>query len=150
MRTFKIVLSILTLIPLGTGLLDLVLGVRALQLLDPLLSTQALSNPSLDSQFRFAGAIWVGYAVLIVLIMSDFWRYATLLRILLVIIFVSGIGRAASMFQLGMPTPIFVGATLLELIGMPLLLWWHWLLEQSQVRSVSHDESNLRFTDHAA
>jgi len=125
MRNFKLVLVILGFIPLATGLLDLLVGVEALQWIDPSIPTEAIWQPTLGSQIRFAGAIWFGYAALLALALSDLQRYATLLRLLFAIIFVSGIGRLLAQIQLGDPAVPFVWAMLLEIIGMPILLWWH-------------------------
>jgi hypothetical protein len=42
----------------------------------------------------------------------------------MLMVFVGGIGRAISMFIVGMPPAPFIGFTVLELVGMPLLTWW--------------------------
>lgn len=41
------------------------------------------------------------------------------------VLVLSGIGRAVSMLQYGLPLPPLVGAAVLELAGIPLLLGWH-------------------------
>jgi hypothetical protein len=44
----------------------------------------------------------------------------------------AGVGRVASIIQVGLPAPELVGArafvigtTAIEIVGMPLLWWWH-------------------------
>jgi len=130
MRAFKAALYLLAVIPLLTGALDLVVGLRVQALIGAQLSPEGFRDPLLNSQIRFFGAIWFGFGVLLVVCLSDINRYSSLLRGSLAIVFLGGLGRVASLFQFGFPTgtqgvAFVVAATAIEIIGMPLMLWWH-------------------------
>jgi hypothetical protein len=129
MRAFKIVVFVLALIPIVTGPLDIALGLEAPHLLGAALSPEDLRDPVLDSEIRFFGAFWFGVGPLILLCLWDLPRYAPMLRGLLAIVFLAGVGRTYSMAHLGLPSTaigkIFVVcATLSQVVGMPLLLIW--------------------------
>jgi hypothetical protein len=132
MRALIILVRLLCLIPLGTGALDLLLGGRALSTVGTQLTAEALADPSLNSQLRFFGAIWLGFGVLLWHASSDLKAHATGFRLLCAALILSGIGRLISLLQLGVPAAPFVAAMGVELVVMPAVLWWHWyLLRQS-------------------
>jgi hypothetical protein len=108
-----------------TGALDLVLGARVLSAAGAAVSAEALADPVLNSQVRFWGAIWFGCGVVLDVVGRDLHGHALWFRLLCGVLFLSGIGRAVSMLQFGLPSPPFIGATALELVGIPLWLWWH-------------------------
>lgn len=124
MHAFRWTFRVLALIPLVTGLLEVAMGLGSLGTLGVPMSRDALTHASADSGWRFLGAVWAGYAVLIWYATTDLVRNAGLMRILLGALFFSGIARAISVWQLGWPVAPFVAAMLLELIGMPLAWWW--------------------------
>jgi hypothetical protein len=134
MGLFRAILFVLSAIPLLTGLLDMLYGTGAIPLFGGTLPATALTEPSLDSQIRFLGAIWMGFGVLIVYAASDLHRHATLFRLIAVILIASGVGRIASLVQLGAPAPVFQGAIFVELVVVPLLLFWHARLIRSTTR----------------
>ena len=122
--------GLLALIPLCTGALNLGMGLRAQGLIGAQLSPEGFRDPLLNSQIRFYGAIWFGFGVLLCVCLSDLNTYSSLLRGSLAIVFLGGVGRVASLFQFGLPTgtlgkAFVVAVTVIEIIGMPLLLWWH-------------------------
>ena len=130
MRGFKITFYLLALIPLLTGALNLGLGLQAQGLIGAQLSPEGFRDPLLNSQIRFYGAIWFGFGVLLCVCLSDLNKYSWLLRGSLAIVFLGGVGRVASLVQFGFPTTTLgvsfvVAVTAIEIIGMPLLLWWH-------------------------
>jgi Domain of unknown function (DUF4345) len=124
-NNLKIVIRILCLVPLLTGLFDLVLGAGALSSVGVDLSRTVLDNATLNSQLRFFAAIWLGFGVMLWIVASDLVQHATWFRLMCCILILSGIGRLASIMQFGLPAPPFIGATVLELAGIPLLLMWH-------------------------
>jgi hypothetical protein len=134
MRLFQTFLITLSAIPLLTGLADLLYGTHVIPLLGATLPAAALSEPTLSSQIRFWGAIWMGFGVLIVYAASDPHRQSTLFRLLAVILVISGVGRVASFVQHGAPAPFFMGAIFVELVVVPLLLFWHARLIRSATR----------------
>jgi hypothetical protein len=125
MQWLKTVVQILCLLPLITGAMDLVMGARVLNAAGAALSVEALSDPILNSQIRFWGAIWFGFGVVLWVVARDLHGNALWFRLLCGVLLISGIGRAVSMLQFGLPSPPLIGATVIELVGIPLLLWWH-------------------------
>jgi hypothetical protein len=138
MRAFRMIILLAAVVPLLTGPLDLALGAQAPQLIGARLSAHDLRDPLLNSQIRYFGAIWFGVGVLVMMCLSDLKRHSLLLRVTLGVVFLGGLGRTASLAQFGLPTnPIgaaFVTVTtLIEIVGVPLLLWWHAHLDQHLV-----------------
>ena len=130
MRAFKITLYLLAVVPLLTGALDLVIGLHAQRLIGAQLAQEGFGDPLLNSQIRFFGAIWLGIGVLLFVFLSDISKYSFLLRISLGIVFLGGLGRVVSIVQFGLPSTVegaafVVSVTAIEIIGMPLLFWWH-------------------------
>ena len=133
MRGFKTTLYLLAVIPLLTGLLNLGQGVQAQGLIGAQLSPEGFRDPLLNSQMRFYGTIWFGFGVLLCVCLADIKKYSSLLRGSLAIVFLGGIGRIVSLIQFGLPpttmgTAFVAAVTTIEIIGMPLLLWWHSLV----------------------
>jgi hypothetical protein len=130
MRALKTVLYLLALVPFLTGALDLMLGLQAQGLIGAQLSPEGFRDPLLNSQIRYFGAIWFGFGVLLFVCLSDITKYSSLLRGLLCIVFLGGLGRVASLFQFGLPqsaqgAAFVVAVTGIEIVGIPILLWWH-------------------------
>jgi hypothetical protein len=132
MKFFVWTCRALSAIPLITGLLGIALGLSQLVAVGVAIPEDVIRNASIDNQWRFFGVVWTGYAALIWYATSDIKRHWTLLRILLLILALSGAGRALSVALTGWPIPPFIGAMMLELIGMPLLYFWARALIKSQ------------------
>lgn len=133
MNPFETVVFLLAIIPLVTGLLKLVMGLRAQALIGARLPPEVFDDALLNSQMRFYGTIWFGFGVLLCLCLSDISAYSSLLRGSLAIVFLGGIGRVATLFQFGVPagalgTAFVAAVTAIEIVEMPLLFWWHWQL----------------------
>ena len=132
MRVFTIVLKVLASVPVLVGLSHLFMGLGSDALLGAKLPLEVLSDPVLDSQNRFYGVIFIGYGTLIFLCASDVRKYSSVLRIVAGFIFLGGFGRLVSIVLFGLPTPPVIALIAVELIGVPLLLWWHFrVLQQS-------------------
>ncbi len=117
-------LRIAALIPLLVGALHMALGLGAEAMLGAEVSTEALANPSLDSQNRFYGAAFTLYGVLLFICTTDLTRYAPVFRMLMVCLFLGGVARIISWFVTGWPVPMIVGLWASELILPPLALLW--------------------------
>jgi hypothetical protein len=135
MDALAIFLRLLAAIPLLTGAFDLVMGLAGRGLLGAELAPEGFRDPVLNSQIRFFGAMWLGYGVVLLLIASDVEKYSSLLRAMVAVTFLAALGRVASIVQFGLPSPGLVGArafvigtTAIEIVGMPLLWWWHAVL----------------------
>jgi Domain of unknown function (DUF4345) len=124
MRAFQWTLRAMAMIPLVTGLMEVWMGLGSLKAIGVILPAEVWVQPSVDNNWRFLGTIWASYAVLVLYAVSDPRRHATLLRILLTVLFLSGVARAASVLLTGWPVPPFIAAMGFELLVMPLMLLW--------------------------
>lgn len=129
MRKFQITLYVLAIIPILTGLLDLVLGLRAIETFSQGLSSTFFNDELFNAQYRFLGGVWLGIGVLLYLAAKDLKKYSTMLKVVLWSIFLGGIGRLVTILHLGLPentagTAFVVGNLLIETFGMLALLWW--------------------------
>lgn len=125
MGRYSLTLKWLAPVFIVAGLLHVVLGLRADQLLGAVISAQSIADPVLDSQNRFYGAAFMLYGVLLYLAATDLLRYQTLLRCLLGVFFIGGLARLVSIALVGVP-----GAWVIALMGSELLLpplLWLWL-----------------------
>jgi Domain of unknown function (DUF4345) len=118
-RTFQAIVAILAIIPLATGVLTMM----------------GLSNPEykaagfpmhivLDSNLRFYGGVWFGLGAVLLWMLPRLRTETKLFRAFSLMIFIGGIGRLLAMVFVGWPPVPFIAFTALEIIGMPLLVWW--------------------------
>jgi Domain of unknown function (DUF4345) len=115
----QIVTATLAAIPVATGLISM-FGID-----DPLYSSAALPRSALlDGNLRFFGGAWLGLGIAMYWLIPNIEKQTSLFRALWGMVFVGGIGRLVSMFMLGLPPVPFIGFTLLELIGAPLMVLW--------------------------
>lgn len=122
-KPLQIFLVILGFVPIVTGLLGL-LGVN-----DPLYASLGLpQSPLLDSNMRFYSGVWFVLGIAVLATVSNLEKHFSLYCVLWGMIFVGGVGRLLSLFVLGVPPIPFVGFTVLEVIGAPLFLYWHYRL----------------------
>lgn len=124
MRTFVLVLRLLSVVIFLVGALHLILGVEADVLLGATLSAGTVADPTLDSQGRFYGVSFALNGVLLLLCASDIRRYATVLRCVLWVFIAAGIARLLSIAIYGVPPPPVVVLLVIELIVPPALVWW--------------------------
>lgn len=126
-----IVLRVFCVIPFLTGAADLFGGVKFLQTAGATVSGSERVDPILNNQIKFWGAIWFGYGLSLWWASYDVRGRSTLVRILLATLFLSGLGRALSVYEFGWASVVLTGAMALELIGAPALVLWHgWLLRR--------------------
>ena len=124
-RALQISMTLLGAIPVITGILTM------FGLSDPLYASAHLAaNSLLDSNLRFFGDTWFGLGLAVWWLIPAIDKRGSTFRILWGMIFLGGIGRALSMIYAGMPPAPFIGFTLLELIGAPLLIAWQYRIEQ--------------------
>ncbi|AXQ27817.1 DUF4345 domain-containing protein [Solimonas sp. K1W22B-7] len=109
------------------GLVAVGIGVGALMGLDdPIYAKLQLQGATaLDNNLRFYGGLWLSLGLMALWLVPRLAVERTLFRAIFVAIFVGGLGRVLSMIFAGMPPPEFVAFMLLEIIGAPLVLFWH-------------------------
>ncbi|NOT03880.1 MAG: DUF4345 domain-containing protein [Anaerolineales bacterium] len=122
-KLLQISLIILGLVPTITGALTM-MGIN-----DPLFADLHLPHSALlDSDLRFLGGVWLGLGITVLATVSYLEKYFAVYRILWGMIFLGGIGRLISMFVIGLPPVPFIGFTVLEIVGAPIFLYWHYQL----------------------
>lgn len=129
MRAYRIVLTLLALIPILTGPLDLALGLQAPRALGMALSPADLADPLLNSQIRFFGAVWFGVGLVMLVCARDLERHALVLKVIFASLVIAGMGRLAALFQFGLPrsavgTAFVQVTTAVELILVPAMAFW--------------------------
>lgn len=129
-RSLQIVSAVLGLIPIVTGLTGMT-GIH-----DPLYAAAHLApDVFLDSNLRFFGGVWLGLGVAMWWIVPTIEKQTLAFRILWGMIFAGGMGRLLSMVALGVPPVPFVGFTVLEIVGAPLMVLWQKSVAKGSVAS---------------
>jgi Domain of unknown function (DUF4345) len=112
-HALQITVAVLGAIPVITGILTM------FGLSDPLYASAHLpANTLLDSNLRFFGGTWLGLGLAVWWLIPAIEKRGSTFRILWGMIFLGGIG----------PAP-FIGFTLLELLGAPLIILWQYRIE---------------------
>ena len=124
MRSLALVLKLLAPVFFIVGALHLVLGLGADALLGAKVSTEAMTDPALDSQNRFYAVAFTLYGVLLFLCSTDIPKYATVLRCVLWVFFAAGLARFVSIALHGSPPPMIWLLLVGEVVPPPLLAWW--------------------------
>ena len=116
-RGFQIVVGILSLIPIYYGGMGMITGAAGL------MPAEAVT-PAIDSQYRFLSAVYLGLGAMIMWLLPNIDKQATLFRIIVAILFLGGLARLYSYVSVGAPPANFVFGIVLELC-LPLLILWH-------------------------
>lgn len=125
-KPLQITMLLLGAIPVITGILTM-FGLN-----DPIYVSAGLPrNPLLDSNLRFFGGVWLGLGLAAWWLIPAIEKHTSVFRVLWGMIFIGGVGRVISMFFLGLPPAPFIGFTILELIGAPLLIVWQHRISQT-------------------
>lgn len=122
-RTLLQILTVLlALVPILTGAAGMLLGPAELKTFSPISTV----DPShvLDSNYRYFSGLWLALGICLLFTVRSIELNGLLFKVVWGAIFIGGLGRALSMFQLGLPLPPFIGFTALELIGAPLFIYW--------------------------
>ncbi|GAA3754091.1 hypothetical protein HDA32_004376 [Spinactinospora alkalitolerans] len=114
-RGLQVAVAVLALVPILTGLNDVLLG-------PTMIPGGGEVTPSVDGTFRFNGLFWLATGVIALWMVPRIEWVTTPFRLLFGLIFVGGLVRLLSVAVTGWPHPVFIGAMLMELIGMPLLI----------------------------
>lgn len=128
-RGLQLILGLLSLIPLIVAILGLTSG------LGRWLPAEAIT-PEFDSHYRYITGFYISLAVTAWWIIPNIEQHKTALRILSGAIFMGGLGRVISFWQVGAPSPLALVFTSLELC-FPLLLIWQAKLPRNRQPRIS-------------
>jgi hypothetical protein len=115
-RGLQIVLGVLSVIPLIVSVSGLLLGTARFL-------SDDLVTPSFDTQYRYQMGYYISLALLAWWVIPNIEKHVIPLRIISASIFLGGIGRVISLFDVGRPPPLALAFIALELC-FPLLLLW--------------------------
>jgi len=117
-RALQIVLGTLAVIPFASGAAGVLVGPPALPGVDGPVPTDV------DSEYRYTHAVYLTLAPVLWGALPRIEREATAVRAVSAAIFLGGVARLVSWRASGRPHPVLVGATALELAGIPVLVAW--------------------------
>jgi hypothetical protein len=131
-RTLLVVIAVLATVPVLSGLLGIVVGPGALPGGGPV-------NATIDSEYRFTNVFWLAAGLLIWWSLRRPERRADVTRLILAIASLGAVPRLISVAVTGWPHPVFIGALVLELLVVPLVIWWHVRTFPRRVRSLLNE-----------
>ena len=116
-RGLQIVLAVLSLIPLAFAVMGLFGGGAGA-------NGGVEVAAELDNQLRYLSAYYLSLTFLIWWVLGDLENRGTVLRLLILAIFLGGLARLYSFLTVGPPPVHMIGGMALEL-GSPVLALWH-------------------------
>lgn len=129
-QILRVVLIVLSLIPLATGLNGIVQG-------PPGLPEPTTATATLDSEYRFVNVFWLGAGGVLFWSAWQVVERAAAARFVPVLAALGGLARLWSAVQTDWPHPIFIGTIVLELVVVPAVIWWHWRVTRGGARRLS-------------
>lgn len=114
----RLVVTIFGLVCCAIALAHIVLGPSAIPDSVPV-------NATMDSEDRFYATLFLGFGAALIWAARDLSARGGLFGALLLIFFLAGLARIVSMLMVGLPHPLFIILTGVELVLPPLLWWWH-------------------------
>ena len=117
-RLLLAVLWILGAVPIATGLLAIIGGPTVAPGGGP-------TTASIDSEYRFVNVFWLGAGGILYWTLLKPAARALVTRVVLIFAATGGIARLISVVVVGWPHPVFIATIVLELVIVPLVIWWH-------------------------
>jgi hypothetical protein len=116
-RGLQVTITIFSVLPLLVGGLGIVLGTTRW------LPAQMITA-DFDSHYRYIAGYYVSLGLLGLWVAPKIEKHTGLLRIICASIFIGGLGRVASIVQVGLPGPMATVFTIFELCFPLVLLLW--------------------------
>jgi hypothetical protein len=125
-RGLQFTLAVLSLIPIAIGIIGIVLGTSRWL-------PAKVMTPEFDSHYRYIAGYYISLGILGLWMIPRIERATSIFRIICASVFIGGVGRVASIAQVGLPSPMTLFFTAFELC-FPLLLLW-----QAKISRPHHD-----------
>jgi hypothetical protein len=122
-RGLQLTLAVLSMIPIAVGIMGIALGTSRWLPADAI-------TPEFDSHYRYIAGYYVSLGMLTLWIIPRIEKHRSLFRIICASVFIGGIGRVASIVQVGLPGSLAIFFTAFELC-FPLFLFWQAKLSHS-------------------
>jgi Domain of unknown function (DUF4345) len=129
-RALQIVLGVLSLVPLTVALQGIVMGA------DRILPTEVVTA-QFDSHYRYLSGVYLAVSFTIWWAIPTIERRGAMVRIVCLGIVAGGIGRLLSIVQVGEPDRLAIGFTVFELLGVPLIAGWQYLVWRQYGRALA-------------
>ncbi|GAA1982687.1 hypothetical protein GCM10009718_19900 [Isoptericola halotolerans] len=117
-RALIVVLALLGTVSVASGLSGILLGPEFAPGGGP-------TTASVDSEYRFTNAFWLAGGIALWWSLRRPGERASTTRVVLAVAFLGGLARLVSVAAVGWPHPVFVGTLALELVVVPVIVWWH-------------------------
>jgi hypothetical protein len=118
-RLLQIINAILALMTIALAGASLIFGIES-----PIYGGSLSDIPVLDSNLRFFGGLGLGLGLALLWIIPTIERHGLVYRIIWICALLGGLGRLISMLDSGMPPMPMVIFTIIEVPGVPLLIYW--------------------------
>lgn len=118
-RSLIVVLAVLGVVPVATSLLAIIGGPAAAPGGGP-------TTASVDSEYRFVNTFWLAAGLILWWTLRKPAARAAVTRVVLGLAAIGGFARLISVLVVGWPHPVFIATIGLELLVVPLVIWWHW------------------------
>ena len=116
-RLLTTTVALVCLVPLGAGIAGVVLGPAALE-------ADVVSDPELDSHFRYLSGLLVGIGIAFAACIPAIERRSELFAVLTLVVVIGGLSRLGALVVNDMPATPHIFALVMELAIVPLLYLW--------------------------
>jgi hypothetical protein len=116
-RALQVVLGVGGAVAVVTGLLQIATGPATLP-------GSPEAGDTVDSELRFLSAFWVALGTVLLWIVPQVERQATVLRAAMAALFLGGVARAVSWMSVGEPHSLAIVLMAIELIAPPIVVAW--------------------------
>jgi hypothetical protein len=116
-RALQIVVAIASLVPILGGAAGIILG-------SLIVEERSAHTADLDSHFRYLSGILLGIGLAYASAVPGIHRRKSRFMLLCGIVVLGGLGRLFSLIATGTPSPVMIGALMMELLVTPLITLW--------------------------